>query len=349
MRTTLRMLAGTLMTCVVAASSSGCRKDLCYNHYREARIAAGWECVWERDYGCRWASSWSADRFGMDYAALSPERASGITMLDYDAAGRTTQSFLSPDGGSVVLPEGAHSFLFYNNDTEYIVFNDMATLPSASATTTSRTRASFVNPHADERTVNAPDVLFGAFLESVPPVKLHQRIRLDATLRPLVYTYLIRYEFDSGAEYVALARGALSGMAESVYLRDGKTSDRTATVLYDCTTEPWGAQATVRSFGAPGFSDEYYDRRAGEEPAAHHYALNLEVRLRNGKMKNFQFDVTEQLRNQPRGGVIVVGGLAISEDEIGSDSGFDVSVDDWGEYEDIDLPLKPARQLPEQR
>ena len=347
MKRAFRMLAVALTTCVAAASSSGCRKDLCYNHYREARIATDWECVWERDYGRGWASSWPAERFGMDYASLSPERASGITMLDYDETGRTTQNFFPPGGGSIVLFEGAHSFLFYNNDTEYIVFNDMATLPSASATTTSRMRTSFVNPHADERTVNAPDVLYGAFLEHVPPVKLHQSIRLAATLRPLVYTYLIRYEFDSGAEYVALARGALSGMAESVYLRDGRTSDRTATVLYDCSPVSWGVEATVRSFGAPDFPDEYYDRRAGGEPSERNYALNLEVKLRNGKMKTFQFDVTEQLRNQPRGGVIVVEGLAISEDEIGSDSGFDGSVDDWGEYEDIDLPLNPAERSSE--
>lgn len=341
-RTTFGVLPGVLAACVAAALLGGCRKDLCYNHYREARIATDWECVWERDYGCGWSSAWSAEKFGTDYEALSPERAAGVSMLDYDASGRATQNFFPPEGGTVVLTEGAHSLLFYNNDTEYIVFNDMATLPSASATTTTRTRASFVNPHAGERTVNAPDVLYGAFLEEVPPVELHQSIDLAATLRPLVYTYLVRYEFEKGAEHIALARGALSGMAESVYLRDGRTSDRTATVLYDCTLASWGAQAAVHSFGAPDFPDEYYGPHTDGEAAPHTYTLTLEVRLRNGRTKTFERDVTEQLRNQPRGGVVVIDGLVISEEEIGSDSGFDVSVDDWGEYEDITLPLNPS-------
>ncbi|MDE7069773.1 MAG: DUF5119 domain-containing protein [Alistipes sp.] len=343
MKATTRLLAGVAGACVAAALLGGCRKDLCYNHYREAQIATGWECVWERDYGRGWAAKWDAGDFGVEYLSLAPGRASGVSVIDYDAGGRATQNFFAPDGGTTVLAEGPHSFLFYNNDTEYIVFNDMASSPAASATTTSRSRASFVNPHAGERTVNAPDVLYGAFLEDVPAVELHQSIELAATLRPLVYTYLIRYRFDQGAEHVSLARGALSGMAESVYLRDGRTSDRAATVLYDCTLAEWGVQAVVKSFGVPGFPDEYYNPRAGEQTPSRSYALNLEVRLRNGKTKSFEFDITDQMRDQPRGGVIVVGGLAISEEEIGSDSGFDVTVEDWGDYEDIDLPLNPAR------
>lgn len=342
-RTVFGVLSGALAACAVAVLPIGCRKDLCYNHYREARIAIGWECVWERDYGRGWSSAWPAEEFGMTYEALNPSALpSGVSMLDYNATGHATQNFLSPDGGSVALSEGVHSFLLYNNDTEYIVFNDMASFPSASATTTSRTRASFVNPHAGERTVNAPDVLYGAFLENVPPVELHQSIVLSATLRPLVYAYLVRYEFDKGAEYIALARGALSGMAESVYLRDGRTSSRTATVLYDCTPVSWGAQAVVHSFGVPDFPDKYYKPLADGETPERSYTLNLEIRLRNGKMKTFDRDVTAQLRNQPRGGVIVVEGLTISDEEVGSDSGFDVSVDDWGEYEDITLPLNPS-------
>ena len=341
MRAASRIRTGAVRACVAAALLSGCRKDLCYNHYREARIGIGWECVWERDYGRGWASRWSAETFGTDYDALSPDRAAGVSMFDYDAAGKATQSFFSPEGGIVALAEGAHSFLFYNNDTEYIVFNDMATLPTASATTTTRTRASFINQHAGERTVNAPDVLYGAFVSDVPPVELHQSVDLSATLRPLVYTYLVRYEFDGGAEYIALARGALSGMAEAVYLRDGCTSERAATVLYDCELAPWGVQAAVKSFGAPGFPDEYYRSRSGDD-VPRNYALNLEVRLRNGKTKTFEFDVSDQLRDQPRGGVIVVRGLSISEEEIGSDSGFDVTVDGWGEFEDVDLPLGGA-------
>ena len=70
------------------------------------------------------------------------------------------------------------------------------------------------------------------------------------------------------------------------------------------------------------------------------YNLNLEVRLKNGNMKNFDVDVTSQIQQQPRGGVIVVKDLEITDDEgLAGGSGFDVEVNGWGEYEDIPLPL----------
>ena len=62
--------------------------------------------------------------------------------------------------------------------------------------------------------------------------------------------------------------------------------------------------------------------------------------LKNGKKLNFEFDITEQMKNQPRGGVITVGGIQISDkDGTEGGSGFDASVDGWGEYEDIELNL----------
>ena len=103
----------------------------------------------------------------------------------------------------------------------------------------------------------------------------------------------------------------------------------------DCTVEDFGMQAFVRSFGIPGFPNEHYTTKSPNS-----YSLNLEVRLKNGIIKSFDFDVTDQVAAQPQGGVIIVDGIEISDEEGESGgSGFDVDVDDWGEYEDIELPL----------
>jgi hypothetical protein len=62
--------------------------------------------------------------------------------------------------------------------------------------------------------------------------------------------------------------------------------------------------------------------------------------LRNGKMLTFDFDVTDQLRTQPHGGVIVVDGIVIDKEIAEEGSGaFDVGVDDWGDYEPVPLPI----------
>ncbi|WP_367280279.1 DUF5119 domain-containing protein [uncultured Bacteroides sp.] len=240
----------------------------------------------------------------------------------------------------MALYHSQHTFhTFYNDDTEYIVFNNISSSATANATTRTRTRAgaSFAEPHTDERTVNMPDMLYGSFVPDFEPIAVEGGQKLPVVMRPLVFTYLVRYQIEKGAQYVALARGAMAGMAESVYLKEGRTAEKAATLLFDCNLTDYGAEARVTSFGVPGFPDSYYSR--GLEYERHH-ALNLELMLKNGKKLNFEFDITEQMKNQPRGGVITVGGIQISDkDGTEGGSGFDASVDGWGEYEDIELNL----------
>lgn len=238
------------------------------------------------------------------------------------------------------MNEGTHDLLFYNNDTEYIVFNDIAALASASATTRSLTRGAFEALHAGERTVNQPDMLYGAYIGSYEALPTQETVGLPVRLQPLTYTYLVRYEFQQGFQYVALARGALAGMAESVYLNDGHTGPEAATVMFDCTLRDYGPEATVKSFGIPDYPGDHYGD--GTRTTERSYHLNLEVRLHNGAMKTFEFDVTDQVKAQPRGGVIIVSdGLVITDEEgaAGFDSGFDIDVEGWGDYIDIPLPL----------
>ena len=128
-------------------------------------------------------------------------------------------------------------------------------------------------------------------------------------------------------------------MAESVYLQDGRTGDEAATLLYDCTLTADGAEACVLSFGVPSFPDSHYEPTKAEE-GGRRYGLNLEVMLNNGKLVTFDFDITSQMERQPRGGVIEVDGIRISdEDAAEGGSAFDPDVDGWGDYEDVEIPL----------
>ena len=139
---------------------------------------------------------------------------------------------------------------------------------------------------------------------------------------------------------IAFLAGALAGMVESVYLNDGHTGPEAATVMFDCTLRDYGPEATVKSFGIPDYPGDHYGD--GTRTTERSYHLNLEVRLHNGAMKTFEFDVTDQVKAQPRGGVIIVSdGLVITDEEgaAGSDSGFDIDVEGWGDYIDIPLPL----------
>ena len=321
---------------------SGCRKDLCYTHDEhgwavKVNVVADWEQEWERMHETDWEQNWMED-FSCSYDELRPDVADGIRVLVYpDQGDRYNEYNLEAEGGRLSMAEGMNSLLFYNNDTEYIVFSDLDASAAASATTRTRTRTTFTSTpaHADERTINEPDMLYGTYVDEYEAQKTVEPVDLPLTMRPLVYTYLVRYEFSHGLEYVALARGALAGMAESVYLQDGHTGEAAATVLYDCTLQSYGAEAQVQTFGVPNYPGEGYGR------AAQVYTLNLEVRLNNGKILDYEFDVTAQVEKQPRGGVILVDGIEVSdEDGQEGSGGFDVDVDGWGDYVDIPLPLE---------
>lgn len=332
-----RLVHGIVFLCC-ALTLGGCRKDLCYDHDLHGLnvrvvVQSHWKCVWEHDHGMNWDDNWSDD-FCCEYEDLCPDPATGIAAFVYNEDGSRTERHLPAKGGELPMSEGTKSILFYNDDTRYIVFSDLDSWATASATTRTRTRSTYSERHGDERTVNAPDMLYGEWFEEYEAEQTTAPVTLHARMEPLVYTYLIRYEFDEGLEHVALARGALAGMAESVYLQDGRTDTETATILYECGLTEFGVEAEVASFGVPSFDPE----EAGQRVTGH-YGLNLEVRLKNGKFKNFEFDISDQIATQPRGGVITVGGLAISDDEAAGEGGFDVDVDGWGEYEDIELPL----------
>lgn len=60
--------------------SSGCRKELCYNHDEHAYsvkvdVTATWEREWERDHGRGWKNTWEGRGWNswMTYDDLRPE------------------------------------------------------------------------------------------------------------------------------------------------------------------------------------------------------------------------------------------------------------------------------------
>lgn len=324
-------------------------KDLCFDHPQHAaryatRVNIDYEREWEQPYKglTDWGAQWPSLGLNMSYDNLRPSVPEGIRMLAYSASGMRTEVNMVPQGEEMHLPPGDNSILFFNNDTEYIIFSHIDSYEKASATTRSRSRKSFNgNPHympasrnnEPEVTVSAPDMLFGHYISRYTQTIVTTPPELDITMHPLVFTYVVRYRFEYGYSYVALARGALSGMAAAVYLHNGRTSKEAVTILYDCELKPWGIEAIVKTFGIPDFPNPSYSRSDGS------YAINLEVRLSNGKIKNFFFDITEQVAAQPHGGVITVDGIKITDQEAGGTegSGFDVDVDGWGEFQDVTI------------
>ena len=327
----------------LAVLFSSCEhKELCFNHREHAYryhidINAEYQQDWEENYGYTdWQNNWP-DNY-IPYDDLRPEKPSGIRVINTNSNGESNIHNIGADGGVVTLYEGVNDILLYNNDTEYIVFSRTDNGATTRATTRTRTRATFKPSqyaHENEESMTPPDMLYARFYQGYYAEKVLDPEQLDVTLHPLVFTYKVRYEFEEGLQYVAMARGALSGMAISVLMNTGETSDISSTLLYDCELKDYGVGALVNSFGVPAFPNLDYVTKV---PAKH--ALSLELLLKNGKMVTLDYDVTDQVQYQPHGGVIVVSGIVIKPEEGSQGSGaFDVEVKDWGDYEDIYLPL----------
>lgn len=363
------VMLGTAALLGLCAALTGCRKELCYDHESHGynvstRIIPEWELEWRRDMGMQAEMEDLYSRIATIYRASAgskagdgsgeiataallegvvPEPGEGIAAVSYHESGVISRRHLDSDGGLLHLMEGTHDLMFYNNDTEYILFDAMDTYAEAIATTRTRTRATFNTMFKDEITVNSPDMLYGAWEEGYEGVLSTEEDSLRIWMRPLVYTYLIVYHFDEGIEHVRSARGSLSGMAGQVWLQDGHTGDDAVTILFDgcdVDTANHTVVARVRSFGIPNWS---YGQpvTSGDDPDGDTFSAGLEVMLPNGKLWNHYDDITPMMRIQPRGGLIIINGLRITDEEAaGGDGMFDVNVDGWEDYgEDIVLPL----------
>lgn len=332
-------------------------KELCFDHWEHAprhqvNFQAQWDLTWEyRHEGEDWKENWHIYGFSRLYEDLMHESPEDLGLRAHVYTdGKDNELSNHPSAGGIVnMTPGEHQILFYNNNTEYIVFNDISLAANALATTRTRTRTTYhgnskapSGTRADEVTVNPPDALFATYIESYTPVKSMEAPVEDITLRPLVFRYYIRFHFTKGANKVALARGALAGMAGSVFLTDGHTSPDAVTVLFDCET-PDGTndllvEAVVNTFGVPNLpSHPNYTR-------APFFGLTLELRLKDGTIIDpIDFDITDQISLQPRGGVIDITDerLDIPDDvgNEGSQGAFGVAIDDWGEYEDISFDI----------
>lgn len=333
----------TLFGILFAVVFTACEhKDLCLNHRDHAhkyhiKVVADYRYDWEECLGgTDWKTSWPENY--LPYDDLRPGTPSGIRVVNFNESGDYNLHNISSTGGVINLYEGKNNLLFYNNDTEYIVFSSFDNMATTRATTRVRTRTYSEGNEPtdeDEPTLTPPDMLYANYYDGYVAEKVVDPTEVHVTLQPLVFTYKVRYEFKAGLQYVSMARGSLSGMAASVLLVSGETSEDAATLLYDCEMTDFGARALVNSFGVPAFPHPNYPTREGGKNI-----LVLEVLLRNNTRHTFELDVTDQVKKQPHGGVIVFKDIEITEEEGKQGSGgFEVSVDGWEDYVVIELPL----------
>lgn len=340
-----RRMTLPLVVVTAASSMTSCRKSLCYDHYRSLYVDFVWEQVWERQLDSDSINNVALQLGEARYRSLIPSICDEVTAItcNVETPQDFRMSYHDNSGADLAIDGGANLLMFFNQDTEDIIFDDLDNVYAAIATSRPLSRSTYV-PAEGEVTMTEPDVLYGAFIPDMLPIEVHQHHRITVEMTPLVFTYVIFFGFDSGIEHVAGARGALTGMARGVYLHSGDRTIETATVFFDnCAASSHGIDATTRSFGTPTFYDRDFNGDEsiafGKVDSAH--TLVLEVMLSAGSIKTFAFDVTQQVAAQPAGGIISVSGIVIDDND-NTGGGLDIDLDGWGNVIDTVLDPKPV-------
>lgn len=163
---------------------------------------------------------------------------------------------------------------------------------------------------------NQPEVFYSAYTKEVyisnnpsdynydEKTNTYSKV-IKSSLRPVVYTYLIQIVLlnNDGRIKDVNGNGAISGMASAKDLMTGLTNS-TPTVIYLTTTMEHDKEYDGKKCDIIGGKFNTFGLCDGRSDLSNHLLFDLV--FDNGAVKTFAVEVTDQLQEQPKGGVITI-------------------------------------------
>ena len=240
-----------------------------------------------------------------------------------------------------------------------LIFDETTTLDSVFAYTNATMHQARYHAPMYTRAFYAPEPLFAAYEQGI---EINENLdgfiydeernvwirKLKMVLKPITYIYLTQVILHNNKGRISSIDGNadLSGMARSTNVNTGVAGNDAIAVYYNvnlkknCDMEGEAVDiigGRLMTFGIPG-NEANAIRRAGEVQDDHRHFLDVTMQFNNGMDSTFVFDVTDQVRERYKGGVITV---ELDVDTIpiptrSGGSGFDAVVkdtEDGGTYE----------------
>ena len=334
------------------------------------------DVMWGADWQTRWQYYWDESLYGyVGYTEPTGVRANVYILDQINQRVKYTSRNLPKHGGRVSLTtNSAYDMVFYNNDTEYILFSTDET-SYYHATTRSNVRTPYTNEFSH---YNQPDQLFGAYMhdlyvtddpEDYEMVEdadgtIYYVYDIEATMDPYTYIYLcqvmiLNNKDDAGLRITGAEGISISGVSSGVDLFTRTNFPDAVTISQEDVkplqedrdlTLPDGTKAKgdifaarILTWGLPGIDS--MERLRGRGPIEVENQVNMLVglKVRNGSTYVMEKDITEQLKKYPAGGIItvVIDSSEIPDEVIGvkpkPGGGFDASVDEWGNEINADI------------
>jgi hypothetical protein len=248
---------------------------------------------------------------------LGPEIPEEVKVYVHEDGKLISKSTISGAGGTInasvtnvnnssifICNESADGFLFENQDD---LDNTMVTTAQVNEQATST--KGFVDDEEETDLREEPAVLFRSYVDDVQTYTPNdEQTTIKVTMVPIVYTYIIAFGLEDGTANVASAKGAISGLARAAYVKSGETTSDKATFYFDCEVTENGINGKVNSFGIPEYVPDsgVLDEHDHIITNGREYGINLTLTMKDGSVKVYDFDVTDQVTVQPNGGMITI-------------------------------------------
>lgn len=284
-----------------------------------------------------WIDNWPDD-IAYNPDSLEPSRPRYCRMIVENGT-RQKMTIFDGDSGVASSLTAGMQMLFYNVDTEYIVYSHKDNLSTLTASTNVSDGiltavVDTIDSLQNEAVYKQPDVVFSSDI-----VRFSDSIMVDNTihvvLHPLVWSYVVDVRIGENLSNVSRAYGYMTRLAKSVKVAEHATNDDTMTVGFAMDINSTGVSAIVKSFGIPR-----YNPHSPTLPPAPGCRLIVILTLDNGKKVVQEWNIDNQILAQPAGGLIAPGQMTIPKEALeGGSAGFDVNVEGWGKEHNLDLKL----------
>ena len=336
------------------------------------------DLLWGVDWKTEWQYMWDESLHGpLGYSEPSGVRANVFSLNESNERLNYTTRNLPKSGGRVNLTtRQSYDMVFFNNDTEYILFYSDDANDYLYATTRSNAKTAYTRAYAH---YNQPDQLFGTYLHDLyvtddpDAYTIHYDANgypyylynITASLTPYTFIYLCQVMLlnnndEEGNRIIGCNGISADGLAGGVDLFTRVTDSLNLVAITQEDVKPIQANrplrlpdgtqtegdifaARIMTWGIPGTDPLEKIMARTEVQPQDSIEVGIGLTLRNGNVHSIQRNITELIKRKPAGGIItiVIDAAEIPDSIIGEKpkpgGGFDASVDNWENEIEADI------------
>lgn len=306
-------------------------------------------CIYDDYSGCPQKDNRKMVRINVDWHLFDKEVPTGMTVMVFPWSGGAPQTVLTNEitHADFSLEPGKYRILVFNQSTtefgslDFLGMDSYETARAVVQHTTSR----WYSRGEDEQIGVEPEWLASDKLDEFEVSGDFSEVTL--TPRNVLSQIHVSVKVPS-IGYLRYARGSLTGISEGYLLGQGKPLKSKVTYLLESWTK--SIDENDATLGTLKTSLKCFGLPETDHPDAENNKLSLSALLIDNKTQvDYQFPVGDKFKkdeNSSDSGYIVslhvdveVPPLPVVKPSEGSSGGFDVTIQDWGKPEDIDMEL----------